>query len=232
MSYFGKVVNTSTHPTVVFQGDACFICIRCFYEDKLVFPDFVQNPHVIPCGHDGLHVEIAWEERYDPVWDNFAVLDQDAPEVAHHRGVVADLEPRADRDLVAAARDDLRGASAWARARTRRGRTSGRKELRVSVIWYDSCTTGVNCSILGYMSRGESVPEVMTTLLKRSNTGPMASEASRQVRWKTGLGTVALSVSKGSRMRMKPRGIGSVDGRRVVGRGGVVDCGGIRHAGG
>lgn len=31
------------------------------------------------------------------------------------------------------------------------------------------------------MSKGEMVPEVMTTLLKRSKTGAMASEASRQL---------------------------------------------------
>ena len=84
--------------------------------------------------------------------------------------------------------------------------TRGKKELRVSVIGYDSCTTGVNCSIFGYISSGEMVPEVMTTLLKRSKTGWMASEGSRQAKWKIGFGTVALSVSKGSRMRMKPKG--------------------------
>ncbi len=31
------------------------------------------------------------------------------------------------------------------------------------------------------MSRGEMVPDVMTTLLKRSNTGPMARAGSRQL---------------------------------------------------
>jgi hypothetical protein len=59
--------------------------------------------------------------------------------------------------------------------------TSGKNALRVSVMAYVSCTTGVNCSILGYMSRGEMVPEVMTTLLKRSKTGFMAREGSRQL---------------------------------------------------
>jgi len=59
--------------------------------------------------------------------------------------------------------------------------TSGRKAFRVRVIAYVSCTTGVNCSIFGYISKGEMVPEVMTTLLKRSNTGLMASDGSRHL---------------------------------------------------
>ena len=54
------------------------------------------------------------------------------------------------------------------------------------------------------MSSGEIVPEVMTTLLKRSNTGRMARDGSRQVKWNIGFGTVALSVSNGSRINMNP----------------------------
>ena len=50
-------------------------------------------------------------------------------------------------------------------------------------------------SILGYISKGEMVPEVMMTELKRSKTGLMAIAASRQAKWRTGLGTVAVSDS-------------------------------------
>ena len=60
-------------------------------------------------------------------------------------------------------------------------RTSGRNALRVKVMGYVSCTTGVNCNILGYMSNGEIVPDVITTLLKRSKTGLIASDGSRQL---------------------------------------------------
>jgi hypothetical protein len=59
--------------------------------------------------------------------------------------------------------------------------TIGKKALRVSVIGYDSWITGWNCRILGYMSSGEIVPEVMMTLPKRSKTGAMAREGSRQL---------------------------------------------------
>ena len=62
----------------------------------------------------------------------------------------------------------------------------------------------VKPSILGYISRGEMVPEVMITEEKRSNTGLIAMAASRQVKWRIGLGTVAVSDSNGSRMRRKP----------------------------
>ena len=89
--------------------------------------------------------------------------------------------------------------------------TRGRKQLRLSVIAYDSITVQLNRSIFGYMSSGESVPDVMTTDEKRSNTGAMASDASRQVRWNVGFGTVAASVSNGSRMSRKPVQVSRVD---------------------
>jgi len=82
--------------------------------------------------------------------------------------------------------------------------TSGRNVLRARVIEYDSCTTGVNCSILGYISRGDIVPDVMTTLLNRSKIGLMASDGSRHTKWNIGLGTVAESVSKGSKISRNP----------------------------
>lgn len=108
-------------------------------------------------------------------------------------------------------------------AQEERPLTNGKKALRVSVIAYVSWTTGVNCNILGYMSNGEIVPEVMTTLLKCSKTGLIANEGSRHlsqiqkmeritgkntdVKWKIGFGTVALSVSNGSRMSRKPENL-------------------------
>lgn len=70
------------------------------------------------------------------------------------------------------------------------------------------------------------VPDVMTTELNRSKTGLIAMAGSRHlkngyatvaidivityVKWKIGLGTVALSVSKGSSIRRKP--VGAVSG--------------------
>ena len=72
---------------------------------------------------------------------------------------------------------------------------SGKKDLRANVMAYDSCTTVSNPSILGYISRGEIVPDVMMTELKRSNTGLMAIAASRHVKCRTGLGTSAVSDS-------------------------------------
>ena len=39
------------------------------------------------------------------------------------------------------------------------------------------------------------VPDVMITELKRSNTGLIAMAASKQVKWSTGFGTVAVSDS-------------------------------------
>jgi hypothetical protein len=58
----------------------------------------------------------------------------------------------------------------------------GRKERRASDMGYDSCSTVLKLSIFGYISRGDMVPEVMMTDKKRSKTGLMAIEASRQVK--------------------------------------------------
>jgi hypothetical protein len=59
--------------------------------------------------------------------------------------------------------------------------TIGKKAFLVSVIGYDSVRVGWNWRIFGYMSRGEIVPEVMTTEENRSKTGAMASDGSRQL---------------------------------------------------
>lgn len=59
--------------------------------------------------------------------------------------------------------------------------TKGKKQFRVNVMGYVSLSTGVNWSILGYISRGEIVPEVITTLLNRSKTGFIASDGSRHL---------------------------------------------------
>lgn len=45
----------------------------------------------------------------------------------------------------------------------------------------------MNCSIFGYMSSGEIVPDVMTTVLNRSNTGLIAMAGSRHLIDKTRL---------------------------------------------
>jgi hypothetical protein len=65
------------------------------------------------------------------------------------------------------------------------------------------------------MSNGEIVPDVMTTEENRSNTGDIANDGSRHlpsaksvwwthVKWNIGFGTVACSVSYGSRMSRNP----------------------------
>ena len=80
----------------------------------------------------------------------------------------------------------------------------GRKDRRASVMLYDSCITVLNPNILGYISRGDKVPEVIMTELNRSMTGLMAIAASKQVKCNIGFGTVAASDSNGSRIRRNP----------------------------
>ncbi len=80
----------------------------------------------------------------------------------------------------------------------------GRNERLASVIAYDSSTTAEKPSRFGYISRGEMVPDVMITELKRSKTGLIAIAASRHVKCKIGFGTVAVSDSNGSKISRNP----------------------------
>ena len=58
--------------------------------------------------------------------------------------------------------------------------------LRLYDIEKEWTAHGSKPRIRGYMSMGESVPEVMTTDWKRSNTGLIAMDASLQQNWKSG----------------------------------------------
>jgi hypothetical protein len=46
----------------------------------------------------------------------------------------------------------------------------------------EAMTLGLKSKILGYISRGESVPEVITTVWKRSKIGLTAIDASKHLR--------------------------------------------------
>lgn len=140
--------------------------------------------HIIPCGDNGLHIEITREKCHNSVWNDLAVLNENAPKVAHDGGVVSNFELRANGYLIASTSYHLhrwlaRGQPAVSRYQILL--TNGKKQLRVNVIGYVSWSTGVNWSIFGYISRGEMVPEVMTTLLNRSKTGFIASDGSRHL---------------------------------------------------
>ena len=57
----------------------------------------------------------------------------------------------------------------------------GRMHCRASVMVNDAMVTGWKSNIFGYMSRGDRVPEVMTTDWKRLNIGLIAIEESKQL---------------------------------------------------
>ena len=67
-------------------------------------------------------------------------------------------------------------------------------------------TTGLKLSIFGYMSSGDSVPEVRMTEANLAKTGRMASEASRQHSCMTGSAMCGVRGAQGSVMTMKPTG--------------------------
>ena len=171
------------HPSVVFQSYARLICIRSLDKDQLMFPDLVKNTHVVPRGDNRFHVKVTREECNNTIRNDLAVFNEDAAEVPYNGWVVSDLEPRAYGHLVASTRNHLQrpSESMSALPPARRLLTRGKNEFRVSVMAYVSWTTGVNCSILGYISSGEIVPDVITTLLNLSKTGAMASDGSRQL---------------------------------------------------
>jgi hypothetical protein len=82
--------------------------------------------------------------------------------------------------------------------------TIGSKHGLASVIVKDDMITGWKFKIFGYMSMGESVPEVITTVWNRSKTGFMAIDESKQLKCKMGLDTVGVLSSKGSTIMVNP----------------------------
>ena len=61
-------------------------------------------------------------------------------------------------------------------------RTIGRRQGLARVIVKEAITLGLKFRIFGYMSRGESVPEVITTVWKRSKIGLTAIDASKHLK--------------------------------------------------
>ena len=56
--------------------------------------DRTRTDHLVPGGHDALHIQVRREECDDSVRDRLAVVDENRPKVPHDSGVVANLEPR------------------------------------------------------------------------------------------------------------------------------------------
>lgn len=82
--------------------------------------------------------------------------------------------------------------------------TMGSRQGRASVMVKLLMTTGSKSNIFGYMSMGDSVPEVITTVWKREKTGAMAMEESKQLKCIMGFDTVGVLSSKGSTMMVNP----------------------------
>jgi len=57
--------------------------------------------HIVPRSHDRFHIEVAREERNDPIRHDFAVLDQDTAKVSDHSRIISNFKPRADGHLIA-----------------------------------------------------------------------------------------------------------------------------------
>lgn len=64
-------------------------------------------------------------------------------------------------------------------------------------------TTGSKSKIFGYISMGDRVPEVITTVWNLEKTGAMAMEESKQLKCKIGLETVGVLSSR-SMIMVKP----------------------------
>lgn len=78
----------------------------------------------------------------------------------------------------------------------------GKMQGLARVIVKEVATTGWKSSIFGYISKGDSVPDVITTVWNRLNTGLMAIEESKQLKYNMGLETVGDLSSNGSMIRV------------------------------
>ncbi|OMH79574.1 hypothetical protein AX774_g7007 [Zancudomyces culisetae] len=80
----------------------------------------------------------------------------------------------------------------------------GRKHVRDRVSAYDCIIDGLIFNIRGYISNGDNVPDVMTTVENRRVTGCIQIAASKHTSRNIGLGTVAVSDSYGSSNTVNP----------------------------
>lgn len=80
----------------------------------------------------------------------------------------------------------------------------GSKHGRANVIVNEVIITGWKSKILGYISIGDNVPEVIITLWNRSKIGLMAIEASKQQKYRMGFDTVGVLSLNGSTMMTNP----------------------------
>lgn len=80
----------------------------------------------------------------------------------------------------------------------------GKRHGLANVIVNDDIMTGWKFKILGYISNGDNVPEVITTDWNLSNMGFIAIEESKQLKCKIGFNTVGVLSSNGSTIIVKP----------------------------
>lgn len=213
----GKWQWANAYSSIVFECYAGFVGVGCFDENEFMFPHFIENA-LCECGL--LKEEIrysTWQKqcyspyhsmqlRWIPCIDSWGRMPQSRRALfwCIRWGYFQNFEQQLDHSWLRIANWWLLGhfPELWPqwwkwevfKRQVNSGLTSGKNAFLVNVIGYVSCTTGVNWSILGYMSRGEMVPEVMTTLLKRSNTGFMARDGSRQL-----ISGISKSNTKGKR---------------------------------
>ena len=139
-------------------------------------PDLHTNL-LIPRGYNALHVQVGGEEADNPVRDNGHHLGQQAPVVPDDGRVVPSLELGGQRHLVVALHKgndpDCRCIDIQRERDNERERETpnntletimGRMHCLARVMVKLAMMTGWKSNILGYMSRGESVPLVITTL--------------------------------------------------------------------
>lgn len=82
--------------------------------------------------------------------------------------------------------------------------TIGNKHGRASVIVNELIKTGWKSRIFGYISIGDKVPDVMTTLWNRWKIGFIAIDESKQLKCKIGFATVGVLSSNGSTITVNP----------------------------
>ena len=179
----------------------------------------------MPGSNDRFHIQVAWEERDDPIWHDFAVLDQDASKISHHGWVIPHFKPRADGHLITAPRNHLvmRSTPHFRPLRNRfpykrqEGIACQRHRIR---LLNDRCELEHLRVHVQRRYRPRSDHHTAKSLENRLDGDRWVQTPARafqpsvrsfpatstHVRWNIGLGTVALSVSNGSKISRNPPG--------------------------
>lgn len=157
-------VHISIHFHIIHKSVRRFGAVLCLDEQQLVAQQSIHDTLIVPRCHDRLQIQIRREEAHNTIGDAFGRLYQQLAIVPDNGGVIACFEFGRNRHLIVTFGYNLEAKLIRNQMKKYLSHTIGSRQGLASVIVKELITAGSKSSIFGYISIGDSVPEVITTL--------------------------------------------------------------------